>query len=85
MEPRINKIPKLKEPLEEDFDGDFLGGVMANHAFLQAKAQGLRQPVDDIPVIPRSTGENALETIGPDNFRGFPQSAVIYDASKPKA
>lgn len=86
MEPRINRIPKLTEPLEEDFNGNILGGVMANHTFLQAKAQGLKQPTDDIPVIPRSTGKNALETIGPDNFRGFPESQTVFDASTaPKA
>lgn len=79
MEKRINNPSPLVEHLDGDYDGDFLGGVMANHDYSQVRTQEPEQIAKDIPIIPRSTGENALETIGPDNFRGKPEEIKKSD------
>ena len=65
---RTNPTPELTEYLDGDYDGDFLGGLMANIDIVRSRFP--RQA--DIFIAPHSTGENALEVIGPDNFRGAP-------------
>lgn len=63
---RENPIPSLTEYPDGDYGGDFLDGVMAGLEEARAKF-----PRQDVIFVAHQSG-NALETIGPDNFRGAP-------------
>jgi hypothetical protein len=72
MERHSNPLPQIVlHELDVD-QGDFLDGLIANDEILRARQS-------DSPVAPEykeeilifSSSENALETIGADNFRGF--------------
>ncbi len=70
MEKRTNRPARLVEHLEEDFGGDVLGGIMANHELMLSRTPIIEQP---------------SEAIRPDNSIEFPISEVVFDASAPEA
>lgn len=74
MENRTNRPPRLTEELDGEQGGDLIDGVIANRELELSRIQDLEEPSEEIPIIPRSTNENSLEAIGPDNFRGFLES-----------
>lgn len=81
MDRRENPIPRLNEHLDE-YDGDILGGIMANADYIyeRSKKQVTEPIIQDIDMVPHiSSNENALETIGADNFRGINEATVIVD------
>lgn len=78
MERRSNPLPQVViEP--DDYHGDFLDGLMANHEIISARKKEASlveiDPYEEIVIF--SSSDNALETIGADNFRGFNEPVEI--------
>lgn len=78
MERRTNPLPQIVG-FEPDADhGDFLDGLMANHEIIKSRQEEAIlseiDPYEEIVIF--SSSDNALETIGADNFRGFRERPV---------
>ena len=76
MAERINSVPRLAEPLEgyNECEGDFLGGVMANHEFIQARESQSAMPASaeetGAEIIIAHQSAQSLHRMGADNIRG---------------
>lgn len=86
MERRSNPLPQVViEP--DDYHGDFLDGLMANHEIISARKKEASvseiDPYEEIVIF--SSNDNALETIGADNFRGFREFPVEVGADNFRA
>lgn len=78
MERRINQIPRLHEHLD-DYDGDILGGIMANVDYIRSRNIPSETVIEDIEILPYSFSQNSQETIGADNFRGIREEETIAE------
>lgn len=75
MERRSNPLPEVIGFEPDAHHGDFLDGLIANHEIIRARENKSpsweAQTYKDPEVVIYSASDNALETIGADNFRGF--------------
>ncbi len=78
METRINRTPRLTEELDEhDYDGDFLGGVMANVDYVNSRDQAATPEVPSQDIVTQD--EIGMRTIYsrpsvcPGDLRGMPE------------
>ncbi len=78
MERKINQVPGLSEHLD-GYDGDILGGIMANYDYMRSRTQNPAQSPKKATIPHQSNNENSLEAIGADNFRGLSEENTIID------